>query len=206
MHHLGYEDFPLFEVDFFHFFCFPVLHILLMVNNILEKISSDIGISIFETFQKSLHTDYGIKWQSYHGISLEGNDCRKLLRITNDITWPEQTPASSIDVLVKLDSIVTICFSSNEPDKIAAHNAVCEFKTAWILTGWPVTLKSHYITSHLLDKIEMLEEGEGLGVWSETACESSHSAFRDTYTRFKGQESDLMKACCEYNSMRLKLY
>ena len=177
-----------------------------MVNNILEKISSDIGISNFETFQKLLHTDYGIKWQSYHGISLEGNDCRKLLRITNEITWPEQTPTSSIDVLVKLDSIVAICFSSNEPDKIAAHNAVCEFKTAWILTGWPVTLKSHYITSHLLDKIEMLEEGEGLGVWSETACENSHSAFRDTYTRFKGQESDLMKACCEYNSMRLKLY
>ena len=45
----------------------------------------------------------------------------------------------------------------------------------------------------------MLEEGEGLGVWSGTACESSHSAFRDTYTRFKGQESYLMKACCEYN-------
>ena len=70
-----------------------------MVNNILEKISSDIGISNFETFQKLLHTDYGIKWQSYHGISLEGNDCRKLLRITNEITWPEQTPTSSIDVL-----------------------------------------------------------------------------------------------------------
>ena len=50
------------------------------------------------------------------------------------------------------------------------------------------TLKSHYITSHLLNKIEMLEEGEGLGIWSETACESSHSAIRETYTRFKGQE------------------
>ena len=47
----------------------------------------------------------------------------------------------------------------------------------------------------------MLEEEEGLGVCSETS-----SDFRETYIRFKGQENDLMKACCEYNLMRIKLY
>ena len=140
-----------------------------MVNNILDKISSDMGVANFEYFQQLLRGQYGLKWKPYHGTSLGGNDFRKLLIVPKDTPWHEQATSYSINVLVKLDSVLNLCFSSDQPDKIGAQVAVDEFQAAWAATGWSVTLKSHYITAHLMHKMEMLDEGESLGVWSETA-------------------------------------
>ena len=47
-----------------------------------------------------------------------------------------------------------------------------------------------------------LKDGEGLGIWSEQALESSHGVFKIIYNRFKGLPEGLKEAQKEYNYLR----
>ena len=58
---------------------------------------------------------------------------------------------------------------------------------SWGKANLGVGAKIHLINSHLPYLISKLEEGQGLGIWSEQASVSSHSAFKAVVERYSGK-------------------
>ena len=75
---------------------------------------------------------------------------------------------------------------------------------AWKRARLGVGAKIHFVQKHLLNYLDELDEDEGLGVWSETAVESSHGAFRDHMKRYMQMgDKALYYSVLEFNFLKL---
>lgn len=126
--------------------------------------------------------------KGYQGGTLEGNACRKLLKLGDKLLDPEilgNVPAAKMKTLVHavkcMDKLVTACFSTN----VVEDNIdilVDNLGKAILATNMTITLKMHVLLCHLIPTLKLSYfNGRGLGVCTEQAGESIHSYFRDHF-------------------------
>ena len=117
---------------------------------------------------------------------------------------PESLQDKGLDkVISSLDRIVHLSFGSKRKGVI--EDEIVSFVDAWEASGLGVGPKVHIIQHHLVPSLAALEGEEGLGIWSEQASESAHSAFAGLVSRYCGQgEIGMLKhALVEYNYTRM---
>ena len=126
--------------------------------------------------------------KGYQGGTLEGNACRKLLKLGDKLLDSEilgNVPAAKMKPLVNalkcMDKVVTACFSTNViKDNIDI--LVDNLGKAILATDMTITLKMHVLLCHLIPILKLSYfNGRGLGVCTEQAGESIHSYFRDYF-------------------------
>ena len=146
----------------------------------------------------------------YFGASLQGNEARKFLKsvvaedLEKKLVLPESLSVLKLeDVIRSLNDIVHLSFGIKKMDGI--ERAVDDFVRAWVYSGLGIGPKVHIIQYHLVPFLNNLEDDEGLGIWSEHAGESAHSAFAGVVSRYsKDVEREMLKhAVIEYNYTRM---
>ena len=173
-----------------------LLHLKLSLNHILVELSK--AWPPLLDWLKSKH----IVLEPYHGgHTLEGNECNKVLG--NIESLAEVLPSSFSAFMFTLESfrdVVSSCFgflldpffrdvlAKFKVNFMALHR---EFKVS-------VTNKIHIILTHVQEFCEMTDKA--LGEFSEQETENAHTAYDDTWSRYKVKDS----SSCVYHQQYFK--
>ena len=199
----GVESIPAILRDPWELLVLPTLHLRLLVNNI-HKFIYDIASEEEKSQYLDDLSNHHILVQKYHGGSLNGTGCRKLLLLvaTNKLILPSSS-AHLTSVLTAFNAVVSSLFGTElHLNGNSKEEIIKEFVTQWKRSGLTHPLKAHIIACHVIPAIEQLPEGWGLGGWSEQACESAHAAFKVVMERMNG-EGKLVRGVEEFNYYRM---
>ena len=148
----------------------------------------------------------GIRRADYRGGTLEGNQCRAVLKNAGLLT--EALPRNLKPLghlLIKFNAIVKACFGMELDAGFA--KALHDFKEAFTSSGIPITPKVHAVFDHVPQFIQ--KTGQSLGQFSEQASESVHADFNKEWCHFKLPRQHqryaeaLLRAVVRYNSLHL---
>lgn len=134
----------------------------------------------------------GIISKAYHGEVFEGNGCKKLLSEADKLLDPQiyeghnqYTLVPFVSALKACDKLVNNCFSTKKVNYDVLSSEISNVKKAYEATEMTETLKIHVLLDHLAQCLQFLGRSDGLGIWSEQACESVHHAFLKTWNKYK---------------------
>ena len=158
----------------------PALHCKLAVNHFLEGLGK-VWPPVFDWL-----SSLDLVFEPYHGNTLEGNGCSKVLRRLDSLE--EIIPGEFVkfvDCLKGFRDTVNSCFGFTlDP---FYKNVIKMFKESFVLLqaefGTSETNKLHVIFNHIEDFIVTV--GKPLGEFSEQELENAHSAFEKIWARYK---------------------
>ena len=178
---------------------FPSLHIHLLTNDVIKVLKSrltDEERTRLDAERKAA----GVVESPYEGGTLQGNNVVKFVKAVKkgDIYIKDD---QLLNVLNASDDLRHTCFGNQRQP--GAVDAVNTFIDAWSQAGLGVGVKVHLVQHHLLPLLNQLREDEGLGVWSEQACESDNGVFKVIAQRYQHMDHGLVKAVEEHNFRRM---
>ena len=149
-----------------------------------------------------------VKKEDYHGGSFPGNESRKLLKSIDrlEAISPPSSCTKFINAYKSFNQVVSACYGNElHPefkDKIATS------VKDYMKLGIPATPKKHTAKFHITEFCKIT--GRGLSPWSEQTGENEHHDFKETWKRYKFNDTDrktygenLLKALSTYNSRHL---
>ena len=130
-----------------------------------------------------------VKKVEYHGGKFEGNSSRALLKKTDQLEG--LCPSNNIvkkfaNAFKALNDVVAVCYGYELAADYVAK--IKKFSGAYLELGINITPKVHNLVHHLQEFCALT--GRGLGPWSEQASESIHHDFKQTWQRFKINDTD----------------
>ena len=156
-----------------------------LVKSFQQKEDGDLFIN---TFMKKNN----ISWCSYQPGTFEGNQARKLLKLSSKLlSETEGSPSTTIgektaDVartLANFNKVVEACFGQDlDP---GFRSTIKEFEKSYRSLGISVTPKVHIVFEHVVQFLEMKGLKTGLGAWSEQAMETVHHDLKIEWGRSK---------------------
>ena len=173
------------EVRVYEKFILPELHLILgfvsYVMNSLEKLVGLERANLWPAKQNLVP-------KGYHGGSLEGDACRKLLKLGDKLLDPEILgPVSAIQMqpivhAVKcMDKVVSAAFSTRKVTEDISC-LVDNLGKAVLATDMSITLKMHVLLCHLVPTLKLNYFSQrGMGVCTEQSGESIHSYFHSSF-------------------------
>ena len=181
----------------------PELHIMLgVVNKLLDELNTLWGNNRAYAWS---HAKL-ICRENYHGGTLEGNACVKLLQKAPELV--RDLPNHLKDfawALNAFDLVRKSCFGQElHPDY---KEKISKFQERYIALNISVTPKLHVLFSHVPEFCQKV--GKGLGSFSEQASESVHSDFNLTWQRYRRQmnhpqyQDCFLRAVVDYNSFHV---
>ena len=149
----------------------------------------------------------GVSRDPYHGGTLNGNSCKKLLEHIDILQAICQITVQPYVVTFRaFRKVVRSCFSIHLDDDF--EETINEFKENFIELGISVTPKVHAVFFHV--PIFCKRHHTGLGIFSEQASEAVHSKFEKTWTKYKVSKVDnslynsrILKAVVDFNSTHI---
>lgn len=155
--------------------------------------------------------------KNYHGDAFEGNACRKLLKEADKLYDEEIYGKVGLFKIIpyiaaykEMNKVVDCCFTSGKiGPSIDSH--INELgKALKSIENLSETLKIHVILAHVKESLQFIENGFGLGFWSEQSGEAVHRNFLNTWNRYKmnnihdeSYAPRLQKAVTEFSSLHL---
>ena len=156
--------------------------------------------------------------KNYQGELFEGNACRRLIKeaeklydkdILKHISAIRLMPF--VESFKAMDKIVTNCFSSKvQVNKYELKKYFVHLENVFKATELSYTLKIHILLNHVLDTLLLLDNNDGLGLWSEQSIESVHREFLNYWSKYKINKLDnprygthLVKCVIEFSSKHL---
>ena len=162
----------------------PSLHLKLSLNHILVELSK-----AWPPLLDWLKTKH-IVLEPYHGHTLEGNECNKVLQNLKSLA--DVLPSHFSDFLFTLESfrdVISSCFGFVLDPYF--KDVLSRFKYNFLLLHKKfkvsVTNKIHIIFTHVEEFCDLT--GKALGEFSEQETENAHTAFDDTWGRYKVKDS-----------------
>ena len=167
----------------------PELHVLQgFVNHLFWK-----GIVPLVGLEKALiwPKKFNLISKDYHGKVFEGNTCRSLLKkadslldyeIYKDVGKMRLIPF--VTAFKAMDKVVHTCFATKRIDSDFYRN-INDLKKAVLGTEVSITLKIHVLLEHTIQCLHLLDNADGLGLWSEQAGESIHREFLTFWNKRK---------------------
>ena len=135
---------------------------------------------------------HNISWSSYQPGTFEGNQARKLLKLSTELlSETEGVPSTEIgektaDVartLVKFNKVVEACFGQDLDPSF--RTTIKDYEKSYRSLGISVTPKVHVVFEHVAQFLELKGHKTGLGAWSEQAMESVHHDMKLEWDRTK---------------------
>lgn len=134
-----------------------------------------------------LLTGRGIFPSKYHGGKYEGNEVRKILKLSQEFLQPivkSDRQRKFINALVSFNCLVHACFGAER--KADYISCISNFRDIYASTGLSVTYKVHVVVHHITQYFNnYTEPGQGLSIFSEQAGESAHHIWKRYWTRYK---------------------
>ena len=149
-----------------------------------------------------------VKKEEYHGGSSGGNESRKLLKNVDrlEALSPPTSCIKFVSAFKSFNEVVSSCYGTELLPGFQCK--IATFTRDYMKLGISVTPEVHAVIFHIAEFCEMT--GQGLGPWSEQTGESIHHDFKETWKRYKVNNTDhdiygenLLKAVCAYNSQHL---
>ena len=135
---------------------------------------------------------HNISWSSYQPGTFEGNQARKLLKLSTELlSETEGLPTTKIgektaDVartLANFNKVVEACFGQDLDPSF--RTTIKDFEKSYRSLGISVTPKVHVVFEHVAQFLELKGHKTGLGAWSEQAMESVHHDMKLEWDRTK---------------------
>ena len=137
-----------------------------------------------------------------YGGTFDGNSCRLLLQHCDALDAMITLESKRfVTVFKMLNNVVASCFGNDLHEDY--HQAILNFKQAYLDLEMPVTPKIHAIFNHITEFCATVNVG--LGRFSEQASESVHHSFNVEWLRHKVNDdnpeypSRLLRAVTVYN-------
>ncbi len=163
----------------------PELHLML---GVVAKLFDELTDRMQKELQSSAPTEWAkhqnIMREQYRGGTLEGNQCRLLLRKSLDLarSLPDKFKAFGL-VLHRFDEVVSSCFGiecTGDPEQ-----KIAEFKQAYFTLPVTITPKVHCVFDHVPQWLhrQQTKTGRrvGLGYATEQASEAVNREFRQKW-------------------------
>lgn len=154
-------------------FNFPELHCMMGVTGkILTEMQKVLGDEKKQWLEQFMKVN-NIQWCAYQPGTLEGNQARKLLKLTGKMHQESKElqllPAVPFcRTLVRFNEVVTACFGQT-------------LDMDYRLLQISVTQKVHCVEVHLAEFLELKGLVAGAEAWSEQAFESAHHAYEQEW-------------------------
>ena len=187
----------------------PELHLMLgAVNSIINHICNDEQCKTdADQWIKECFVERKV---TYHGCSLEGNSCKKLLNSIDTLRSKNNIFLMKyVQLLEDLKDVIHDCFGNDLKPKFA--RSIEKFKISYLSTNISVTPKIHAIFFHVLDFCQ--ENNHSLGFYSEQAVESIHHDFKTIWSNYliknRGDpryDDSLLTAIQQFNARHLQQY
>ena len=184
----------------------PALHLKLSLNHILVELSK--AWPPLLDWLKNKH----IVLEPYHGgHTLEGNECNKVLRNLESLAEVLPSPFYSfMSTLESFRDVVSSCFGFLLDPFF--RDVLARFKINFLALhrqfNVSVTNKIHIILTHVQEFCEMTDKA--LGEFSEQETENAHTAYDDTWNRYKVKDSSstvyhqqYFKSVMDFNSRNI---
>jgi hypothetical protein len=184
----------------------PALHLKLSLNHILVELSK-----AWPPLLDWLKTKH-IVLEPYHGgHTLEGNECNKVLRNLESLAEVLPSPLSVFMLTLKsFRDVVSSCFGFLLDPYF--RDVLAKFKINFLALhrqfNVSVTNKIHIILTHVQEFCEMTDKA--LGEFSEQETENAHTAYDDTWNRYKVKDSSssvyhqqYFKSVMDFNSRNI---
>lgn len=181
----------------------PELHLMLgAVNSIISHICNDEHCK--KDADEWIKECYVERKVTYHGCSLEGNSCKKLLNSLDSLRSKKNIFLMKyVQLLEDLKNVIHDCFGNYlEP---TFDKSIEKFRQNYLSSGLSVTPKIHAIFFHVLDFCQ--EKSHSLGFYSEQAVESIHHDFNTIWSNYliknrknPRYDNSLLKAIQQFNA------
>ena len=148
----------------------------------------------------------GVTRDPYHGGTLNGNSCKRLLEHIDILAADSPLHVLPyVDAFRAFKKVVRACFSSDLD--INFEKAISDFKKSYLDLGISVTPKVHTVFYHVPTFCRRHQVG--LGIFSEQASEAVHAKFQKTWVKYsvsplnESYGSRLLMAVNDFNSSHI---
>ena len=196
---------------------FPELHVMTgTVGKIVTELIKAFPVKEDgEEFMNTFMNNNNISWCDYQPGTFEGNQARKLLRLSHRLELEARKLPKNTAIRIVLftrtislfNQVVSSCFGQQlDPGFKVAIN---KFSSYYRRLGISVTPKVHCVMVHAVQFLERKGLVAGLGAWSEQAMEAAHHDFKLEWERTKvgphhpKYDEAIFNAVLRYNSKHI---